>query len=775
MIAFAKAVTTCSFVWILSFLLFGGSQKGKEWYINLAERSINDDHSGGVPMLMLAVPILVCSTVCAICLRAYRGQHDFGVRCRWNLPRNLPTWAHRLYHRCAVGEGGFAFDIYALVFILLPCIVYVLSSIRRHLEGNDGSAIEISRHVGNSFGMMSMVALTVFLVPVAKQGPILKIFGWSPARAVRLHIWCGRVIVIGSLLHGIFHALRWSMLGEKFWSVALPPRQCWTTDSHSSFEPVCNNDTTECSCYDHFRNLTGILAAGFLLIIGLTSLHSVRRRFYCLFYTCHILAAPIVIIAIVMHYNQAILYIAPSFIYYTASSLPAMIQNRRAKGTPIDSVERIAGSIKTNGIEGHPCIALTFEASDVAIEGYKPGMYVKLSVPEVSTVSHPFTVNKVPGRDNRIRIIFQEVGSFTSQLVAKLTAGNSTPEMVLDGYHGSTDRLEQFLSHDVVVIVAGGIGITPYLSLLTELITVLSEEERPSPLIKSFLTRKIVIHWACRNPNLIDYVSQEYFQPIMDSMPYVSGLLVHIHIHQTGRSHPVSTYSGLPLATIGTEMVRKQSEASTEACNKANEAASPFTPFENVSGQKRSGDSGFAHSILIFAIITWLGLVVTWILYSSVQQENQIWQRLLAPFAIVALAVIVTLVFNMKLASYVSLSFCSSSDVVKDEKNAGKTNTHYSHHESSDSLDTVETISSTGDSQDLEMGKVILEKTHGRPIAQEILRDLDAALSPGVFSCGPCGLTQEVRMACEERSIARLMEEKEGEICIPVYNEAFAM
>ena len=780
MIIFSRAVTTCCFVWILSFFLFGGSRKGKDWYLNLAELSIintTEQNSGdGVPMLMFGLPLLLSATVCSICV--YRGSFFDPTnavvvrRCsRWNLPKFLPLWVHRLYHRCVIGDGDFAFDIYALVFILVPCVVYTLSSIYRHLDGNDEWCLtEATRQVGNSFGMMSTIALPVFLVPVAKQGPILKIFGWSPTRAVRLHIWCGRIIVIGSIIHGMLHALRWNMLGERLLAMTFPPKQCWMIGSSfaldRTFEPHCSNETTECSCYDHFRNLTGIVAVSSLVIIGLTSLNSVRRHFYCLFYTCHIFAAPIILIAIVMHYNRAILYIAPSFLYYIASSFPTAMRNRNnGRATSISSVERIAGPIDKNGIERRPCVALTFEASDAAMQCFQPGVFAKLSVPELSTVSHPFTVNTVPGKANQIRIIFQEMGMFTGNLASKLTFAKSAPKMYLDGYHGSTDRLAQLLSHDVAVIVAGGIGVTPYLSLLTELVETLSKEET-TPALRS---RNIVFHWVCRNPNLVDYISKEYFQPIVNSSFYVPGLQIDIHIHHTGRPRFATTYSGLPLSNYGTKTVIDAGDYKKEG-----EDTASFAP-SLVRCEPRSGNSRNDGSIFAFATISWVGLIVTWLLYSSVQQESQMWQRLLAPFAILALAALATLAFNKRASIVNTLSASDSTDGKEKRISVKAKRFRYIELESSDSLDTVETSSSSSDSEDLEMGNVTIKESNGRPTVQEILKAVDAASSPGVFSCGPSGLTREIRVTCEERSIARSVESTKQEACIPLYNEAFTM
>jgi predicted ferric reductase len=775
---------------MLSFPLFYGSSRGRDFFSNLVSNSLEDSQlKGAIAIVMLAIPVLIAGTICS--LLGLTRSTVWIPKNRWAASKNLPVCVHRLYQRLTAGNGDRNFDLYSVLFILLPGIIFTASSIYRHLRHRRIDLAESLKEVGNSFGMVALIALSFFLVPVSRHGPILKVLGWNPARAVRLHIWCGRVIVIGSLVHGIMHMFRWKYTGEGIWSVLLPPSSCWTLGANNGVELHCANEETECSCYAHFRNLTGFVAGLGLVVIFATSLNVVRRRFYRLFYMSHVLAAPIVLFGIIFHYNRAILYISPSLIYYVATSLPTIMESRRKcqLGVKILSVERISASLQV-GKPQRPCISLTIEASDAAIQQYGSGYYVKLTAPVISTLSHPFTINKVPGKSRQLRIIFRVMGTFTNQLAKHLCSGDKLPLLHVDGYHGASDRVSQVLQHDVAVFLAGGIGITPYLTLLEEVSSILSSQQASSTSPR-YPTKKIVLHWICRDFGLVDYVCREYIEPLLASRAGFQ-IQIQIVVHRTGiicgqsEINAVTSYSDIPHSNVSTEMVWEDGNvgSGTTQDSSAVSPGFPFTPSRFATGT-RSTISSNCLPFVAFTTIAWSGLALTWYIYSNVQQEEQVLQRAYAPIAILLLGALVSRIANVLPISFseqphkkqaarhcdrkwwAAIAFGGDEEVVEKGSCEKKPLSL-----KMSSLESYASLSSDEENQDV---KRMTMKTDGRPTVGELLDSVDAAQYPGIFCCGPTALSQEIHRAAEERCVLRAQQRDPGSSFIAVYDEAFLM
>lgn len=98
--------------------------------------------------------------------------------------------------------------------------------------------------------------------------------------------------------------------------------------------------------------------------------------------------------------------------------------------------------------------------SRTSIKNYKPGQFVFIRFPgsNAGRDEHPFTLSSAPDEDN-CKITAKALGNF-SQKLKDLSVGNPT---VVDGPYGifTLDR-----SSNPVVFIAGGIGITPFYSML---------------------------------------------------------------------------------------------------------------------------------------------------------------------------------------------------------------------------------------------------------------------------------------------------------------------
>ena len=93
------------------------------------------------------------------------------------------------------------------------------------------------------------------------------------------------------------------------------------------------------------------------------------------------------------------------------------------------------------------------------------------------------------------------------------------------GYLGKTNLLNTVQQQDVVSIVAGGIDITPYLTLRQDICDATSTT-----------TKHATLRWVCRDPDLIKYIHDEYVQPLL-SLLTVSDVCLGVVLHNTSTNH----------------------------------------------------------------------------------------------------------------------------------------------------------------------------------------------------------------------------------------------
>jgi Ferric reductase NAD binding domain len=109
--------------------------------------------------------------------------------------------------------------------------------------------------------------------------------------------------------------------------------------------------------------------------------------------------------------------------------------------------------------------------------------------------------------------MFRPAGRFTQSLAERLSdkSHKKPVTFLVDGFYRGADRCEQAFQHDCVTLVAGGVAITPYLSLLPALLRQLAAL---SP--AQAKTRTVVLHWAVREPGLSTFIAEQYLRRILD-------------------------------------------------------------------------------------------------------------------------------------------------------------------------------------------------------------------------------------------------------------------
>jgi ferredoxin-NADP reductase len=769
--AAVRLVARLGLTWTAVFLLGGGTAAGKAWFTTVAATAFANPKAG-VPLVVLAWPLLFSATLAAAVWRR-PDEHDVVHRlppsCLSLLP--LPWLAQRCRHPLHLGDPV----VWRRRLLLwLPFWVYTLTSIRRKLaaaQDDDTSTDWKVMKVANVFGMVGLLALGLLLLPVTTHSPLMRVLGVSPATALAWHQATGRLVVLASLTHGALHTYRWTGLaGEGFWAMILPPVACWRPDA--TFSPTCVSVETDCTCYDIGKNLAGVVAGVALLCIALTSWTPyVRRHMYWLFYRVHMLAAPLVFAGVVLHWNRSVLYLAGGLLYYLALYVPTRLETQdlcvspsSRGGVALVSAERIAPP--TNAAEPAAAasfLSLTFHAQGPTVDLYCPTQFVKVRVPALSSRSHPFTMNRVPGERQQLRLIIRENGPFTRGLARRCRDDASQPPppaIHLDGFFGSHTRVRDLLQHDIVVLVAGGIGITTYLTLVGDAVE--AAKAYPS---HSRRLQKLYLHWICREKHLVDYVEQHYFDKLASLADSTASLQLNLVVHITGK--PGTTTRAHPIRATDIENHHRLGHQPVDDGNADEEA--PGRMFR--SSRYNIGSShSYATNLPVFAayfLMTSLGLSLIWNLYTNVQTDDAILARgwtLLCVLLLGAGVGSLVHLFVWKCGHRITPTGAEFAPIRIDDE------------VEMENISAGHTTMSAGGIQRAEHHRAFShDERQGRPSMHSLLNPLEEAKYPAVFSCGPGSLMQDLRKTTSGRCRMRLQRWVCGEPRIALYEEAFEM
>jgi predicted ferric reductase len=504
------------------------------------------------------------------------------------------------------GRGQPNFNAMALWLVTIPglfgAIAYIpISFMWANDEAEESPAIDAKKlgieYVSYSFGWMSVVCLSFFLIPVSRHSVLLAAMGWSPVHALRIHIWAGYTSFVFMLVHGVILVPVWFIYYDyPVWQQIVPKRECWTMswtdDTADSIQPACSYV---------FANWTGIVAAFFFIGLWGSSINWVRRRNYRLFYICHIVFGTLTILGTILHMYWVSLILLPSITYYLATTSPTLVQALASRFRGGVTVRRVRHVPDSGG-----CVEVQLEAHETAAAelNREPCRFVKICVPQLSFIWHPFDVYTKTTQSNgesssTVRFLFRPVGRFTRELAERLSMRDKPMTFLVDGFYRGADKCEQAFQHDSVTLVAGGVAISPFLSLLPAMFRRLQTCcEIPS----SERTKIIVLHWVCREPGLCTFVTENYLKPILEDAAksclaerHDFAMKVHVYVTGSGKKSPGPVLLDTKAATAESPMRKNEATDVTEELG--NESS--VSDFYNLSGKEAASDneSGSSHEL----------------------------------------------------------------------------------------------------------------------------------------------------------------------------------
>ncbi|KAL3835237.1 hypothetical protein ACJIZ3_009973 [Penstemon smallii] len=286
-------------------------------------------------------------------------------------------------------------------------------------------------------GLLAEACLALLLLPVLRGLSLFRLLGVPFEASVRYHIWLGTTMILFATLHGVGTFFIWGMkhkIQDEMWK--------WQNKGRIY--------------------LAGEIALVTGLVIWITALPQIRRKWFEVFYYMHHLYIVFFVFFLFHGGDRHFYTIFPGVFLFALDKLLRIIQSRPE--TCIISARVF------------PCRAIELTLPKDPRLKYTPTSVIFLKVPCISKFQwHPFSLTSSSSIDEHtMSVIVKSEGQWTSSLYNKILDEQDAEEnqrqcipIAVEGPYGPASL--HFLRYNKLILVAGGIGVTPFLSILQEI------------------------------------------------------------------------------------------------------------------------------------------------------------------------------------------------------------------------------------------------------------------------------------------------------------------
>ncbi|XP_058768453.1 ferric reduction oxidase 2-like [Vicia villosa] len=293
--------------------------------------------------------------------------------------------------------------------------------------------------VGFRLGPVGNICLVLLFFPVTRGTSVLPMFGLTSEGCIKYHIWkwrgsllVGHVLMTAFTAHGVCFIIFWA--------------------STNQISQMLKWDKVGIS------NVAGEISLLAGLFLWVATIPKIRRKFFELFFYTHNLYI-IFIIFFVFHIGIYFSYIMlPGFYLFMVDRYLRFLQSRR-KVRLVSSRVLPCEGVELNFSKGHEL-------------SYNPTSVMFINVPSISKLQwHPFTITSNSNLEqDKLSVVIKSEGTWTQKLYQLLS--NPSPidrlQISVEGPYGPPST--NYLRHDTIVMISGGSGITPFISIIRDLI-----------------------------------------------------------------------------------------------------------------------------------------------------------------------------------------------------------------------------------------------------------------------------------------------------------------
>lgn len=332
---------------------------------------------------------------------------------------------------------------------------------------------------------------------------------WLPLDQMKqIHRWLGHALFAGAMVHGVAYLVYFDTLEGDWLPIVLGEEadlvrsmkttmyefvsedesidvvQAWVDEGWSQqmyeedIAPLMKEDCTKCHSSDstmtyaipslpltdyesvkslsqegvasrQFRiNMSGLIMLVLFLLVWASSLAVLRKRYYSVFQSLHRFGYGLAILAL-LHIPRLEYVLAPAFLLLFEYAL-----NRTARGW-----KGCSGRLRVVGAQ---TVALTITLPKAV--NIKPGHYVQIRLRSLHRSEwHSLSLTHGEGRTQTLNLLIKQLGDWTGEL---LTYAQTHTQITVDVRGPYASPMAEAMKGQDALCIAGGIGITPVLSLI---------------------------------------------------------------------------------------------------------------------------------------------------------------------------------------------------------------------------------------------------------------------------------------------------------------------
>ncbi|PON58180.1 Cytochrome b245, heavy chain [Parasponia andersonii] len=402
----------------------------------------------GANILIYTFPILFIATLSCLYLHIRKKMDDNNTERRENV--YWKSWSRPVLVKGPLGIVSWMELSFLAMFITL--LVWSFCSYLHSMFANiNQQAAQMRLSLWEAklessalmLGLVGNICLAFLFFPVTRGSSILQLIGLTSESSIKYHIWLGHIAMTLFTAHGlcyiIFSAktnqisqmLKWNQVG--------------------------------------ISNVAGEVALVSGLIMWGTSFHAIRRKIFELFFYTHHLYVVFVVFFVLHVGSSYSCVMLPGFYLFLIDRYLRFLQSQQ--------------KIRVVSARVLPCQVVELNFSKCPGLSYSPRSNVFLNVPGISKLQwHPFTVTSSSNLEpEKLSVVIKSEGSWSQNLYDRLSSSPRMDrmEISIEGPYGPSST--EFLRHETLVMISGGSGITPFISIIRELLFIANKATSKTP------------------------------------------------------------------------------------------------------------------------------------------------------------------------------------------------------------------------------------------------------------------------------------------------------